>query len=349
VLFDRIHVLILYSHQYSMVLRLRHSYFSNLRMTMGMLPNAINSLLMVTVSIGTLCSQFWSRQFITFSSSFFCSFLYRQFHVAILTLPSPFFASRSPPERLQKFLLAEDLDDSIVERLAEIPLPADRPQSADGMQLTANPLLSSAAAASASAAAVSAVAAKPFAISIEHATFKWEAAPPADNQAGASASAPAPVAPAAPGGPNPSSPSAAPPPSELTPVLTDVNLCVAKGSLTVIVGAVGSGKSSLLMGLLGEIKRVRGSVKISGSVGFCAQQSWMQSASLRDNILFGRPYDAERYAETIRVCALSRDLEVRCLWALNTRTCVICRGPCISLMRPLCLRPRGSKPFTSRS
>ena len=95
-------------------------------------------------------------------------------------------------------------------------------------------------------------------------------------------------------------------------MLTDVNLRIAKGSLTVIVGAVGSGKSSLLMGLLGEIKRVRGSVRISGSVGYCQQQTWMQSASLRDNILFGRPYDEARYAETIRVCALSRDLEVQC-------------------------------------
>ena len=92
--------------------------------------------------------------------------------------------------------------------------------------------------------------------------------------------------------------------------LRDVQLCIPHGSLTVIVGAVGSGKSSLLSGILGEMKRRAGRVCISGSVGYCAQSAWIQNASLKDNVLFGLPYDERRYNEVIRVCELSRDLEV---------------------------------------
>jgi ATP-binding cassette subfamily C (CFTR/MRP) protein 1 len=93
-------------------------------------------------------------------------------------------------------------------------------------------------------------------------------------------------------------------------VLSDVNLRVPRGSLTIIVGAVGSGKSTLLSGILGEAQRVTGTVMLSGRVGYAPQIPWIQNASLRDNILFGKPYDAERYKKVIHVCALSRDLEV---------------------------------------
>lgn len=58
------------------------------------------------------------------------------------------------------------------------------------------------------------------------------------------------------------------------------------------------------------MKRVHGTVSISGSVGYCAQQAWIQNATVRDNILFGREFDQRRYDDTIRVCALTRDLKV---------------------------------------
>jgi hypothetical protein len=51
----------------------------------------------------------------------------------------------------------------------------------------------------------------------------------------------------------------------------------------------------VLAGLLGEIRRTDGTVTLCGSVGYCSQQAWIQNASLRDNILFGLPFDAARY------------------------------------------------------
>jgi ABC-type Mn2+/Zn2+ transport system ATPase subunit len=67
-------------------------------------------------------------------------------------------------------------------------------------------------------------------------------------------------------------------------VLRDVCLSVKPGSLVAIIGAVGSGKSSLLAGLLGELKRTQGSVKLRGRVGYCPQQAWIQNASVRNNM-----------------------------------------------------------------
>jgi ABC-type multidrug transport system fused ATPase/permease subunit len=66
-------------------------------------------------------------------------------------------------------------------------------------------------------------------------------------------------------------------------VLTDINLRIPRGSLTVIVGAVGAGKSSLLAGLLGEINRPRGSVQLCGRVGYCSQSAWFECLTVVDS------------------------------------------------------------------
>ena len=100
--------------------------------------------------------------------------------------------------------------------------------------------------------------------------------------------------------PSPTAPSA----------LRDVNLVVPHGSLTVIVGQVGSGKSSLLSGILGEMKRRSGRVSLCGSLGYCHQSAWIQNATLRDNVLFGLPFDEQRYNEVIKVCELDHDLAI---------------------------------------
>jgi ABC-type multidrug transport system fused ATPase/permease subunit len=92
--------------------------------------------------------------------------------------------------------------------------------------------------------------------------------------------------------------------------LDGVKFTVPKGSLTVIVGAVGTGKSSLLNGILGEMKRTQGTVKIAGSVGYCPQQAWIQNSTLKDNILFGLPFDQKKYDEAIKFCALQADIDV---------------------------------------
>ncbi len=73
-------------------------------------------------------------------------------------------------------------------------------------------------------------------------------------------------------------------PPVLSDVLSNITLHIPRGALTMIVGAVGSGKSSLLAGLLGEIKRTAGTVTIRGRVGYAAQIPWIQNASLRDNM-----------------------------------------------------------------
>ncbi|KAJ3151156.1 hypothetical protein HDU86_006146 [Geranomyces michiganensis] len=92
--------------------------------------------------------------------------------------------------------------------------------------------------------------------------------------------------------------------------LFDINLDIPKGSLVAIVGPVGSGKSSLLNGLIGEMKRRAGTVEISGTLGYCPQQAWIQNATVRENILFGQPFDRTKYLRVLRDCALEPDLAV---------------------------------------
>ncbi|KNE55572.1 hypothetical protein AMAG_01463 [Allomyces macrogynus ATCC 38327] len=93
------------------------------------------------------------------------------------------------------------------------------------------------------------------------------------------------------------------------PQIHNAHLTVPKGSLVAVVGAVGSGKSSLLSGIVGEMKRTKGHVQVSGRVGYCPQQAWIQNATLKDNILFGLPFDAARYARAVRLASLERDFK----------------------------------------
>ncbi|OUM63265.1 hypothetical protein PIROE2DRAFT_43511 [Piromyces sp. E2] len=91
--------------------------------------------------------------------------------------------------------------------------------------------------------------------------------------------------------------------------LKDVYLHIKKNSLTAIVGTVGSGKSSLINAIIGEMKREAGKITIGGSFSYCSQQAWIQNATVRENILFGREYDKEFYDQVIECCALTHDLE----------------------------------------
>jgi ABC-type multidrug transport system fused ATPase/permease subunit len=74
-----------------------------------------------------------------------------------------------------------------------------------------------------------------------------------------------------------------------------VNLQIKRGKLVAVVGHVGSGKSSLLNGLLGELILKEGSVRVHGSVAYCDQRAWILNATIKDNILFGLPYEKERF------------------------------------------------------
>ncbi|XP_041075962.1 ATP-binding cassette sub-family C member 3-like isoform X1 [Polyodon spathula] len=92
--------------------------------------------------------------------------------------------------------------------------------------------------------------------------------------------------------------------------LHSINLMVPHGSLLAVVGHVGCGKSSLVSALLGEMEKLEGEISIRGSVAYVSQQAWIQNATLRDNILFGKPYNAEKYSSILEACALLTDLEV---------------------------------------
>eukprot|EP01047_Picozoa_sp_COSAG01_P032680 COSAG01_NODE_2374_length_7803_cov_5.861241_4_plen_204_part_00 len=84
-----------------------------------------------------------------------------------------------------------------------------------------------------------------------------------------------------------------------------------------MTGRVGSGKSSFLSALLGEMvaeedtssgRREKPPVRLHGSVSYSAQETWIQNATVRDNILFGSAYDAERYKAVVEACALDADI-----------------------------------------
>uniref|UniRef100_A0AAY4E174 ATP-binding cassette, sub-family C (CFTR/MRP), member 3 n=1 Tax=Denticeps clupeoides TaxID=299321 RepID=A0AAY4E174_9TELE len=92
--------------------------------------------------------------------------------------------------------------------------------------------------------------------------------------------------------------------------LHNINVMVPQGSLLAVVGPVGCGKSSLVSALLGEMERLEGQISVKGSVAYVPQQAWIQNATLRDNILFGKPYVEQKYCSILEACALTPDLEV---------------------------------------
>uniref|UniRef100_A0A8C2XQZ4 ATP-binding cassette, sub-family C (CFTR/MRP), member 2 n=1 Tax=Cyclopterus lumpus TaxID=8103 RepID=A0A8C2XQZ4_CYCLU len=90
----------------------------------------------------------------------------------------------------------------------------------------------------------------------------------------------------------------------------NVSLDIKPGRLVAVVGAVGSGKSSLMSALLGEMYSTKGFINIQGSLAFVPQQAWIQNATLRDNILFGSSHEERRLQGVIQACALGPDLEL---------------------------------------
>ena len=93
-------------------------------------------------------------------------------------------------------------------------------------------------------------------------------------------------------------------------VLHDIVFACSDTQLACIVGTVGSGKSSLASAILGEMYKTSGSVTVRGSVAYVPQSAWIMNATLRDNILFGRHFDAQVYKDTIDACGLRPDLDI---------------------------------------
>lgn len=93
-------------------------------------------------------------------------------------------------------------------------------------------------------------------------------------------------------------------------ILKNINIRFEKGGLIAIVGSVGSGKSSLISALLGEMDKTSGRVNTVGSVAYVSQQAWIQNATLQDNITFGKSLDKSLYNKIVDACALRQDFDM---------------------------------------
>ena len=92
--------------------------------------------------------------------------------------------------------------------------------------------------------------------------------------------------------------------------LHDMDLTFGRNELVAVIGGVGSGKSSLLAALAGDMRRTSGNVTMGATRAFCPQYAWIQNASVRENVLFGKDYDRKWYDEVVDACALRPDLDM---------------------------------------
>ena len=92
-------------------------------------------------------------------------------------------------------------------------------------------------------------------------------------------------------------------------ILQDIEFSTAPQSLTVITGPVGSGKSTLLSAIAGEISEVSGTITFKCSFVYVPQTAWIFSGTIRENILFGQPFDETKYNRVVEACALTVDIQ----------------------------------------
>jgi len=135
--------------------------------------------------------------------------------------------------------------------------------------------------------------------------------------------------------------------NEGDPTLDDISLDIKSGQLVAVIGTVGAGKvkqiesliivkisktiifvqGSLLQMLLGELPLESGSCWVKGRMAYTSQEPWIFGGSVRENILFGSPFNEDKYKKVIEVCALERDLQ---LLPFGDRTLVGDRGTSLS-------------------
>ncbi|KAG0251810.1 hypothetical protein BG011_007364 [Mortierella polycephala] len=196
---------------------------------------------------------------------------------------SHLIALRTANGRIQKFLLEEEIETSSVQRFSRQDSSKDSVRDADG---------------------------KILAIEIQDGTFAWEQQP----RLGQSKEPAAPEMTDEQGERQPllgiddSSSSTIPPP--VRPVLSNINLQVPEGSLTAIVGRIGQGKSSLLSAIIGEMYKYQGMVSVYGNIAYVPQQAWIVNATMKDNILFGKLFDQEKYDRITFASGLTQDIEM---------------------------------------
>ncbi|KAF9576687.1 hypothetical protein EC968_005460 [Mortierella alpina] len=196
---------------------------------------------------------------------------------------SHLIALRTANRRIQRFLLLEEIDSIAVDRRSrQSELSKSSVKGIDG---------------------------KILAVDVENGTFAW----------GKASAIPRPVSSA-----NASSsqvdeerqPLLASSPSSIAsaisgkPVLSNINLQVPDGSLTAIAGRVGQGKSSLLSAIIGDMYKWQGRVTVYGNLAFVPQQAWIINATVRDNILLGKPFNQEKYDKIVFSAGLVPDIEM---------------------------------------
>ncbi|CAK7324073.1 unnamed protein product [Dovyalis caffra] len=94
------------------------------------------------------------------------------------------------------------------------------------------------------------------------------------------------------------------------PTLRNVNFEIKPGEKVAICGEVGSGKSTLLAAILGEVPHTQGNIQVYGRIAYVSQTAWIQTGTIRENILFGSEMDRQQYQDTLERCCLVKDLEL---------------------------------------
>uniref|UniRef100_A0A4W5NGP0 ATP-binding cassette, sub-family C (CFTR/MRP), member 4 n=1 Tax=Hucho hucho TaxID=62062 RepID=A0A4W5NGP0_9TELE len=94
------------------------------------------------------------------------------------------------------------------------------------------------------------------------------------------------------------------------PSLQNLSLTVKSEQLVAVIGPVGSGKSSLLSAILGELPHDKGVLRVKGQLTYTSQQPWVFPGTIRSNILFGKELHPQKYEKVLRACALKRDMEL---------------------------------------
>ncbi|XP_057721837.1 ABC transporter C family member 5-like [Arachis stenosperma] len=100
------------------------------------------------------------------------------------------------------------------------------------------------------------------------------------------------------------------PSSSSRPTLSGIHMKAEKGMRVAVCGMVGSGKSSFLSCILGEIPKLSGEVRVCGLSAYVSQSAWIQSGNIEENILFGSPMDKAKYKNVLHACSLKKDLEL---------------------------------------
>lgn len=92
--------------------------------------------------------------------------------------------------------------------------------------------------------------------------------------------------------------------------LQDLSFEIGRNELVAVIGTVGSGKTSLLAALAGDMRKTAGKVIFGASRAFCPQYAWIQNTTVKENILFGKEMDKDWYNQVIKACALQADLDM---------------------------------------